>query len=80
MLPLFLRCPLTFLHSGGLAPLHNRHRLARVNLVRTDGVSVQISAAFHREGLAVQLNLKGLHDLWEREKREVRIEDERRGR
>mmetsp|Transcript_83405 Transcript_83405/g.220105 ORF Transcript_83405/g.220105 Transcript_83405/m.220105 type:complete len:261 (-) Transcript_83405:1411-2193(-) len=54
---------LTLLHLLALGTLHDGDRFSAVDLVRPDGVPVEISHGLDRQGLAVQLDLVRLDGL-----------------
>ena len=57
---------LALLHARGVPPPHDGHALSRVNLVRTNGMPVQVADALDWVCLAVELNLVRLHYLLHR--------------
>eukprot|EP00128_Syssomonas_multiformis_P013512 Colp12_sorted_trinity150504_noHs@1692 len=57
------RVKLAFFHAGGVTVRHDGDGLAAVDLVRRDGVAVQVAAALDRVDGAVDVDLVGLHHL-----------------
>jgi hypothetical protein len=50
-----------FLHPGGFPTLYNWHRLASMDLIRCDGVAVEVPHTLHLVSLSIELHLVGLH-------------------